>query len=47
LKLTILTRENVTSSASVLEKPITNPGETFRVFLDPVGHPFCLTKKSD
>jgi hypothetical protein len=18
------------------------PGETFRVFLDPVGHPFCL-----
>jgi hypothetical protein len=23
------------------------PGETFRVFLDPVGHPFCLTMKSD
>ena len=23
------------------------PGETFRVFLDPVGHPFCLTTKSD
>ena len=23
------------------------PGETFRVFLDPVGHPFCLIMKSD
>jgi len=23
------------------------PGEAFRVFLDPVGHPFCLTLKSD
>jgi hypothetical protein len=23
------------------------PGETFRVFLDPVGHPFCLVMKSD
>ena len=23
------------------------PGETFRVFLDPVGHPFCLIVKSD
>ena len=23
------------------------PGETFRVFFDPVGHPFCLTSKSD
>ena len=23
------------------------PGETFRVFLDPVGHPFCLTTTSD
>ena len=23
------------------------PGETFRVFLDPVGHPFCLITKSD
>ena len=23
------------------------PGKTFRVFLDPVGHPFCLTMKSD
>jgi hypothetical protein len=23
------------------------PGTTFRVFLDPVGHPFCLTVKSD
>lgn len=23
------------------------PGQTFRVFLDPVGHPFCLTLKSD
>ena len=24
-----------------------HPGETFRVFLDPVGHPFCLIVKSD
>jgi hypothetical protein len=23
------------------------PGEHFRVFLDPVGHPFCLILKSD
>jgi hypothetical protein len=23
------------------------PGKTFRVFLDPVGHPFCLITKSD
>jgi len=23
------------------------PGEAFRVFLDPVGHPFCLIVKSD
>ena len=23
------------------------PGAKFRVFLDPVGHPFCLTLKSD
>lgn len=23
------------------------PGETFRVFLDPVGHPFCLFTKSE
>src|ERR1700722_12882451 len=23
------------------------PGKTFRVFLDPAGHPFCLTMKSD
>jgi hypothetical protein len=23
------------------------PGETFRVFLDPVGHPFCLIAKSE
>jgi hypothetical protein len=23
------------------------PGEHFRVFLEPVGHPFCLTVKSD
>lgn len=23
------------------------PGDTFRVFLDPVGHPFCLVLKSD
>jgi hypothetical protein len=23
------------------------PGTTFRVFLDPVGHPFCLTMKSE
>jgi hypothetical protein len=23
------------------------PGETFRVFLDPVGHPFCLVLASD
>jgi hypothetical protein len=23
-------------------KPDFQPGETFRVFLDPVGHPFCL-----
>jgi len=22
------------------------PGETFRVFLDPAGHPFCLTLRS-
>jgi Glyoxalase-like domain len=22
------------------------PGETFRVFLDPVGHPFCLVQSS-
>jgi catechol 2,3-dioxygenase-like lactoylglutathione lyase family enzyme len=23
------------------------PGETFRVFLDPAGHPFCLVLNSD
>ena len=23
------------------------PGESFRVFLDPVGHPFCLVLRSD
>jgi len=23
------------------------PGETFRVFLDPVGHPFCLVLRSE
>jgi hypothetical protein len=23
------------------------PGETFRVYLDPVGHPFCLVLKSE
>jgi hypothetical protein len=23
------------------------PGETFRVYLDPVGHPFCLVLKDD
>jgi hypothetical protein len=23
------------------------PGDTFRVFLDPVGHPFCLVLKSE
>ena len=23
-------------------KPEQQPGTTFRVFLDPVGHPFCL-----
>ncbi len=23
------------------------PGETFRVFLDPVGHPFCLFKPAE
>ena len=23
------------------------PGETFRVFMDPVGHPFCLVVKSE
>jgi hypothetical protein len=23
------------------------PGETFRVYLDPVGHPFCLVLKND
>jgi Glyoxalase-like domain len=23
------------------------PGETFRVFLDPVGHPFCLVLRHD
>ena len=22
------------------------PGETFRVFLDPAGHPFCLVRSS-
>ena len=25
-------------------KPDFQPGESFRVFLDPVGHPFCLVK---
>ena len=28
-------------------KPDYQPGTTFRVYLDPVGHPFCLTMKSD
>lgn len=23
------------------------PGETFRVYLDPVGHPFCLVERND
>jgi hypothetical protein len=35
--------------AAVLEKGATKaevqPGTTFRVFLDPAGHPFCLCAK--
>ncbi len=35
-----------TAEAAVLElgatKPEHQPGTTFRVFLDPAGHPFCL-----
>jgi len=46
LKLMISTKESVTYLASVLESRLPT-GETFRVFLDPVGHPFCLIMKSD
>ena len=28
-------------------KPDHQPGETFRVYLDPVGHPFCLVLEQD
>lgn len=28
-------------------KHATQPGEAFRVFLDPAGHPFCLCRQED
>lgn len=40
-----------TGEAAVLELGATKhhhqPGESFRVFLDPAGHPFCLVQPSD
>jgi predicted enzyme related to lactoylglutathione lyase len=46
LHLDVIVDDLETAEAAVLELGATKheyqPGETFRVFLDPAGHPFCL-----
>jgi predicted enzyme related to lactoylglutathione lyase len=46
LHLDVMVRDLDVGEAEVLEigatKPEHQPGTTFRVFLDPAGHPFCL-----
>lgn len=46
MHLDVVVEDLDTAEAEVLAlgatKPEHQPGETFRVFLDPAGHPFCL-----
>jgi predicted enzyme related to lactoylglutathione lyase len=46
MHLDVIVDDLDTAEAAVLElgatKPEHQPGTTFRVFLDPAGHPFCL-----
>ena len=46
MHLDVMVRDLDRGEAAVLElgatKPDTQPGTSFRVFLDPAGHPFCL-----
>ncbi|WP_121258497.1 VOC family protein [Nocardioides ferulae] len=46
MHLDVMVDDLDTAEAAVLELGATKhehqPGETFRVFLDPAGHPFCL-----
>ena len=46
MHLDVMVRDLDTAEKEVLEigatKPEHQPGTTFRVFLDPAGHPFCL-----
>jgi predicted enzyme related to lactoylglutathione lyase len=46
MHLDVMVDDLDTAEAAVLElgatKPEHQPGTTFRVFLDPAGHPFCL-----
>jgi len=46
MHLDVMVRDLDTAEKEVLElgatKPDHQPGTTFRVFLDPAGHPFCL-----
>jgi predicted enzyme related to lactoylglutathione lyase len=46
MHLDVIVEDLDTAEAAVLElgatKPEHQPGKTFRVFLDPAGHPFCL-----
>lgn len=46
MHLDLMVEDLDAAEAAVLERGATKhehqPGETFRVFLDPAGHPFCL-----
>ena len=46
MHLDVLVDDIDTAEAAVLDlgatKPDHQPGTSFRVFLDPAGHPFCL-----
>ena len=46
MHLDVMVEDLDTAEAAVLELGATKhdhqPGTTFRVFLDPAGHPFCL-----
>ena len=46
MHLDVMVEDFETAEPAVLElgatKPEHQPGETFRVYLDPAGHPFCL-----
>jgi predicted enzyme related to lactoylglutathione lyase len=48
MHLDVMVDDLDTAEAAVLELGATKhehqPGKTFRVFLDPAGHPFCLCK---